>query len=170
MTMCLDRVVLNYAKPKPPSHSDIHLAETALRIVAMVEKSAKNDALVIRLRELTAVPGFTGDETQFEQVLLNLLLNAQKAMPAGGHIDVRLSHDPTEGIVRFEVEDDGPGIPEEVRKRLFQPFFTTRTDGTGLGLATCLKNVQYHGGSIEVQSEVGRGTKFVVTLPLVSRL
>jgi len=169
----IDKIVrdlLGYAKPKPPSHSDVQLEETAQRIVAMVEKSAKNDALVIRLHKLTPVPGFTGDETQLEQVLLNLLLNAQKAMPTGGHIDVRLWHDPAEGTVRFEVEDDGPGIPEEVRKRLFQPFFTTRTDGTGLGLATCLKNVQYHGGSIEVQSEVGRGTKFIVTLPLVSRL
>lgn len=169
----IDKIVrdlLGYAKPKPPSHSDIQLDEMAQRIVAMVEKSAKNDALVIRLHRLTSVPGFTGDETQLEQVLLNLLLNAQKAMPAGGHIDVRLWHNPTGGVACFEVEDDGPGIPEEVRKRLFQPFVTTRTDGTGLGLATCLKNVQYHGGSIEVQSEVGHGTKFVVTLPLVSRL
>jgi signal transduction histidine kinase len=103
-------------------------------------------------------------------VLLNLLLNAQKAMPGGGHIDVRLSHDPAERIVRFEVADDGPGISEENRKRLFQPFFTTRTDGTGLGLATCLKNVQYHGGSIDVQSELGHGAKFIVTLPLLSYL
>jgi two-component system, sporulation sensor kinase E len=105
-----------------------------------------------------------------EQVLLNLLLNAQKAMPAGGTIDVRISHDPEEGVVRFEVEDRGPGISEEVRKKLFQPFFTTRTDGTGLGLATCLKNVQYHGGSIEVHSEVGHGARFVVTLPLFSHV
>jgi signal transduction histidine kinase len=72
--------------------------------------------------------------------------------------------------MRMEVADDGPGIAEEVRKRLFQPFFTTRTDGTGLGLATCLKNVQYHGGAIDVQSEPGRGAKFIVTLPLFSRL
>jgi signal transduction histidine kinase len=91
-------------------------------------------------------------------------------MPAGGHVDVGLSFDPAEGVVRLEVADDGPGIPEEVRKRLFQPFFTTRTDGTGLGLATCLKNVQYHGGTIDVQSEPGRGARFIVTLPLFSRL
>jgi two-component system sensor histidine kinase AtoS len=169
----IDRIVrdlLNYAKPKPPTHSDIDLAEMAQRIVAMVEKSAKNEALFIRLHKLTRIPGFTGDETQLEQVLLNLLLNAQKAMPDGGPIDVRLAHHPVEGVVRFEVEDQGPGITDEVRKKLFQPFFTTRTDGTGLGLATCMKNVQYHGGSIDVHSEVGRGAKFVVTLPLVSYL
>jgi PAS domain S-box-containing protein len=169
----IDRIVrdlLNYAKPKPPSHTDIDLAEMAQRIVAMLEKSVKNEALFIRLHNLTRIPGFTGDETQLEQVLLNLLLNAQKAMPDGGPIDVRLSHHPGEGVVRFEVEDRGPGITDEVRRKLFQPFFTTRTDGTGLGLATCLKNVQYHGGSIEVHSEAGRGSRFVVTLPLVSHL
>jgi PAS domain S-box-containing protein len=169
----IDKIVrdlLNYAKPKPPSHADIDLAEMAQRIVAMVEKSSKNEALFIRLHKLTRIPGFTGDETQLEQVLLNLLLNAQKAMAAGGPIDVRLSYHPADAVVRFEVEDRGPGITEEVRKKLFQPFFTTRTDGTGLGLATCLKNVQYHGGSIEVHSEVGRGARFVVSLPLVSHL
>jgi signal transduction histidine kinase len=70
----------------------------------------------------------------------------------------------------MEVDDNGSGISEEIRKKIFQPFFTTRTDGTGLGLAICLKNVQYHGGTIDVESEVGRGTKFIVTLPLFSRL
>ncbi len=169
----IDKIVrdlLNYAKPKAPAHSDILLVEIAQRTMAMVEKSANNEALVMSLHKLTGIPAFTGDETQLEQVLLNLLLNAQKAMPAGGHIDVRLRHDPVEGAVILEVEDDGPGIPEDVRKRLFQPFFTTRTDGTGLGLATCLKNVQYHGGTIEVHSEVGRGARFSVMLPLLSRL
>jgi PAS domain S-box-containing protein len=167
----IDKIVrdlLNYAKPKPPSHSTIDLVEMAQRIIAMVEKSAKNEALSIRLRRLTPTSEFTGDETQLEQVLLNLLLNAQKAMPAGGDVEVRLSQ--SDCAVRIEVEDHGPGIGEEVRKRLFQPFFTTRTDGTGLGLAICLKNVQYHGGTIEVQSEAGRGAKFIVTLPLLSHI
>jgi len=169
----IDRIVkdlLNYAKPRPPAHSDVRLIEMAQRIIAMFRKSSANNDLVIRLHKPPHLPSFTGDETQLEQVMLNLLLNAQKAMSGGGKIDIRLSHDPSEGTMRFEVEDNGPGISEEVRKRLFQPFFTTRTDGTGLGLATCMKNVQYHGGTIEVQSEVGHGARFIVTIPLFSRL
>jgi signal transduction histidine kinase len=66
----------------------------------------------------------------------------------------------------MEVRDDGRGIPESIRKKIFQPFFTTRTDGVGLGLATCLKNVQYHGGIIEVRSQASRGTTFAVSIPL----
>jgi signal transduction histidine kinase len=90
-------------------------------------------------------------------------------MPSsGGSIVVSLSYDSDAYVVHIDVKDDGPGIPEDIQKRIFQPFFTTRTDGAGLGLATCLKNVQYHGGSIEVRSAVGVGTEFKISLPLLS--
>ncbi len=168
----IDKIVrdlLNYAKPKPASHSDICLPDIAQRIAAIVRQSSKNDGFSLRVIQLDEIPGFTGDETQLEQVLLNLLLNAQNAMTKGGEIEIRLSYDPEECRVRIEVEDTGPGIPDEIRKKIFQPFFTTRTEGTGLGLATCLKNVQYHGGSIDVRSEVGVGTTFTITIPLFCR-
>ena len=169
----IDKIVkdlLNYAKPKPPSLSTISLPEMAQRIAAMARKSSKSEAHSIELIQLTAIPEFTGDEMQLEQVLMNLLLNAQKAAPNGGHIRISLAYDEEEACIRMEVQDDGPGIAEEVKPRIFQPFFTTRTDGTGLGLATCLKNVQYHGGSIEVQSEAGRGTTFVVSIPMLCHI
>jgi len=169
----IDKIVrdlLNYAKPKPPSIGDIRLAETAQRIIAMVRQSTKNEAISICVEARDAVPDFSGDEIQMEQVLLNLLLNAQNAMPDGGIITVRLLYEAEEFVVRIEVEDNGRGMTEEIRKKIFHPFFTTRIDGTGLGLATCLKNVQYHGGTIDVQSEPGRGTKFTVAIPLLCRI
>jgi PAS domain S-box-containing protein len=169
----IDRIVrdlLKYAKPKPPSHSSIELPELVQRIVAMARGTSKHDEHLIRVKQLAPMPGFTGDETQLEQVLLNLLLNAQNAMPSGGHIDIVISYDSNTAAIRMEVRDDGPGIPEDIRKKIFQPFFTTRTDGSGLGLATCLKNVQYHGGTIDVQSEVGYGTTFIVTIPLLCHI
>ncbi len=169
----IDKIVrdlLGYAKPKPPSHTDIDLAAMTRRIIAMVRQSSKVDMLSITLEESNRIPGFTGDETQLEQVVLNLLLNARNAVKPGGHIVVRLSYDGEDAVVRIEVEDDGVGIPEEIRRKIFQPFFTTRVDGTGLGLATCLKNVQYHGGTIDVNSELGRGTKFTVNIPMLSRI
>ncbi len=169
----IDRIVrdlLDYAKPKPPSHTDINLPEIAQRIVALARKSSKDEAHSIKIVAQQDLPRFTGDETQLEQVLLNLLLNALNAMPSGGRIEVRLAYDSETHCIRAEVEDNGPGIPEEVRKKIFQPFFTTRTDGTGLGLATCLKNIQYHGGTIDLRSEMGRGTTFIVTIPLLCRI
>ena len=168
----IDKIVrdlLNYAKPRPASHSDVRLQDIVQRIVGIVRQSSNNQSVTIRVAELNEIPGFTGDETQLEQVVLNLLLNARNVTPPGGNIDVRLSYDRDEHRVHLQVEDNGPGIPEEIRKKIFQPFFTTRTDGTGLGLATCLKNVQYHGGSVDVESEMGVGTRFNVTIPLFCR-
>jgi PAS domain S-box-containing protein len=167
----IDRIVrdlLNYAKPKPPSHSSIDLPGLVQRIVAIARTAPKH--YPIHVTQTEDIPGFTGDETQLEQVLLNLLLNAQNAMNSEGQIGVVLDYDKESKTVRIEVQDTGPGIPEEIKKKIFQPFFTTRTDGTGLGLATCLKNVQYHGGSIEVYSEPGHGTTFIVTIPLICHI
>jgi PAS domain S-box-containing protein len=164
------RNLLNYAKPKPPSHTSIDFPKMVRRIVAIARKAPKHDSIPISVRQLSPVPRFTGDETQLEQVLMNLLLNAQKALAPGGCIEVTLNYDEPLKVIRMEVKDNGSGIPEHIQKKIFQPFFTTHTKGLGLGLATCLKNVQYHGGSIEVQSEVGRGTTFIVTVPLVCHI
>jgi signal transduction histidine kinase len=166
----IDKIVrdlLNYAKPKPPSHTAINLPELVQRITTMVRSASKQGSIPIQTCQLAPIPEFTGDETQLDQVLLNLLLNAQNAMPSGGHIEVVLDYDRDASVVRMEVRDDGPGIPEAIRKKIFQPFFTTRLDGAGLGLAVCLKNVQYHGGSIEVHSEAGQGTSFSISIPLL---
>jgi PAS domain S-box-containing protein len=169
----IDKIVrdlLNYAKPKPTSHSSIDLPELVQRIVLMARTGPKHDSIPIEVRQHTPIPLFTGDEMQLEAVLLNLLLNALNALSSGGHIEVELSFDKGSSTIRMEVQDNGPGIPEELRKKIFQPFFTTRTDGMGLGLATCLKNVQYHGGTIEVVSELGVGTTFIVCIPMVCHI
>jgi len=169
----IDRVVrdlLSYAKPKPPSHAAIELPALVKRIVSIVRSTSNHGSIPIEVCQLSPLPGFTGDETQIEQVLLNLLLNAQNAMPSGGHIEVVLDYDRDAAAIKMEVRDNGPGIPEPLQKKIFQPFFTTRPEGAGLGLAICLKNVQYHGGTIDVRSEPGRGTTVAVRIPLVSHV
>jgi PAS domain S-box-containing protein len=104
------------------------------------------------------------DRGQLEQVLINLALNAADAMPFGGRLTVRTARDP-EGVL-LEVQDTGTGIPEAIRDRIFDPFFTTKAPGkgTGLGLSVVHGIVSSHGGSIRVDSEVGRGSTFRVTL------
>ncbi len=98
-------------------------------------------------------------------MLVNLVQNAAEAMAErGGHVTVRASAFPAEGVV-IEVEDDGPGIPPEHLGKLFEPFFTTKFAGTGLGLAISKTLVEQHGGRIEVSSEGGRGTTFLIFLP-----
>jgi hypothetical protein len=109
----------------------------------------------------------SGDPTQIEQVALNLVLNARDAMPGGGTLSIRVTRGARDrpGVV-LAVSDTGRGMEPEVRARLFEPFFSTKSDnGTGLGLAIVSDIVQRAGGTIEVESALGRGSEFRVILP-----
>jgi signal transduction histidine kinase len=99
----------------------------------------------------------------FKQALLNLLLNAQNAMPAGGQIVLQTQ--PVHENVQLDVIDNGVGMTGETVAQIFRPFFSTRKDGSGLGLPTTRKIIEAHKGTITVQSEVGKGTRFTLTLP-----
>jgi CheY-like chemotaxis protein len=115
------------------------------------------------------------DEGQIRQVINNLVINAQQAMPGGGTISVSaetIELDKRDGLpldagsyVRTSVEDEGVGIAEEDRKRIFDPFFSTKPTGSGLGLASSFSIVKKHGGLITVESELGVGTRFDIYLP-----
>jgi len=106
------------------------------------------------------------DAEQMYQVVLNLLINALQVLPQGGSIRLRtLPEDAGARTVGFEVADDGPGLPQAIRDRVFQPFVTGREGGTGLGLAFVDRVVKAHRGSVSVRSEPGRGTVFEVRLP-----
>jgi len=112
------------------------------------------------------LPEITADPAQLTQVLVNLIVNAIQAMPEGGRLTVRTLAG--EGHISLIVEDTGIGMSEVVMKKIFIPFFTTKdiNQGTGLGLAVVHGIVTSHGGSIKVDSKVGRGTRFEVKLPL----
>jgi signal transduction histidine kinase len=99
----------------------------------------------------------------FRQALLNLMLNAQQAMPEGGELTIQAAREP-EGVC-LSLIDTGKGMTPDAAGRAFRPFFSTKPSGTGLGLATTRKIVEAHGGTIALQSEVGRGTKISITLP-----
>jgi D-alanine transaminase len=106
------------------------------------------------------------DRTLFKQALLNLLLNAQQAMPQGGEVTLQAAAGP--GEVLLSVIDTGKGMPPEVLAKAFKPFYSTRTGGTGLGLPTTRKIVEAHGGSITAESEPGKGTRFLIRLPVAA--
>ncbi len=112
------------------------------------------------------LPTIQADPLQLRQVFLNLMTNAAEAMPDGGRLTLRTRKAPRPGFVTVEVQDTGLGIPEELQKKLFTPFFTTKPigKGTGLGLAIVYGIVKMHQGQISVQSQVGEGTTFTITL------
>lgn len=114
-----------------------------------------------------ALPLVFLDEHQIQQVLLNLIINAMDAMPGGG--EIRFTTVLAEGNssqTRLIVEDSGDGISEESLPNVFDPFYTTKEDGTGLGLPLSMGIVEGHGGALDIESRVGQGTKVTITLPL----
>jgi signal transduction histidine kinase len=149
-----------------------------VRLEALVE-----DSLVLLEREMTKyrvqverefapVPVVSANPGQLQQVFLNLLVNARQAMPQGGRLIVRLSHDPATGFVDLLVRDTGCGMTPEVMRRMFEPHFSTKQGpdetgkgGSGLGLSACREIVETHRGRIRVESAPGRGTAVTVRLP-----
>jgi len=107
-----------------------------------------------------------GDFGQLQEVFVNLGLNACQAMSAGGEITVETKHNESERFIDVLVRDTGQGIDETQLSKLFDPFFTTKEKGTGLGLAMCRKIIDAHKGSMEVESIVGKGTTFIVKIPV----
>jgi signal transduction histidine kinase len=145
-----------------------HLVDEVLLVLA---RDPQKDGIALRVQ---VQPGLNvhGDPVQLEQVLLNLLINARQAMlgSRNGSLTIKACRDGEK--VKIQIIDTGPGIPPQHLDKIFQPFFTTKRDprkgehkGTGLGLAICKDIVEHHDGTIEVTSEVGRGTTFTVLLP-----
>ncbi|MDP9172997.1 MAG: ATP-binding protein [Planctomycetota bacterium] len=140
-------------------------------VLTVLARDPQKDGIALRIQVEEGL-WVDGDAVQLEQVLLNLLINARQALAGkGGSLTVK-AHIAEPGFVKIQVIDSGPGIPEKLLPKIFQPFFTTkgaaRKDeprGTGLGLAICKEIVERHRGRIDVQSQVGKGTTFNIHLP-----
>jgi signal transduction histidine kinase len=127
---------------------------------------ARGSGIDLKLYLPADLPRLSLDRELFKQALLNLMLNAQQAMPEGGTLTVQAEARPDE--VCLALIDTGQGMTPDVLEKVFRPFFSTKAGGSGLGLATTRKIVQAHGGRIDVQSEPGRGTKFTLCLPVTT--
>ena len=112
------------------------------------------------------LPRVAVDDSLMRQVLMNLALNAQAAMPAGGCLELQTSA--RDGRVQLDLIDTGSGMDEETLAKIFQAFFSTRKGGSGLGLPMARKIIEAHGGTITCESEPGRGTRFTISLPAVA--
>jgi signal transduction histidine kinase len=141
-------------------------------IARILETQAKEKSVGILRRFGNDVPKVWIDREQMKQVFMNLILNAIQAMKDGGSISISTSlsaRNDAEIIreyVQVEVRDTGIGIPQENLERIFDPFFTSKDEGSGLGLAVSHQIVQEHGGFVTVESAVGKGTAFFVHVPV----
>jgi signal transduction histidine kinase len=163
----LDRILsrlLAFGRPALEDRAFQKVAPLVDRAVAMVHKQSEQKGVSIQVEAgETEAPEADVDGLQVEQVLINLLLNAIEASPAGGAVRVGLDRE--DGSVRIAVSDGGPGIPDSAREHVFDPYFTTRNSGNGLGLAVSREVVAHHGGSLRFETGA-EGTTFTMRLPI----
>jgi PAS domain S-box-containing protein len=155
--------LLRYAQPAPLHRVPTELSAFLESVVGSLEllPEVRRHQIEIQVPEKVVVPL---DPASISQVLNNLILNAAEAMETPGRI--LLAARSLDGSVEIDVADEGPGIPAGTLPSIFQPFFTTKSQGTGLGLSISSKNLEAHGGTILVQSELGKGTRFTIRLPV----
>ena len=139
------------------------MADLVLECHAFLRPELERAGLASKVEVSPDLPKVDIDEGQLRQALLNLIRNAREALPKGGQVVMRVQCD--DGQVAICIDDDGPGIPDEVRSTIFDPIYTTKQHGTGLGLAIVKQTVEMHGGRIRVESKESEGSTFTVDLP-----
>lgn len=165
----LVRELLNLAKPPKYDFEETQVAQLIQNEAQLFESAAKEKDVRLKMMIQENLPLVRCDRSRIKQLLLNLVINAIQATSQGGQVTIE-AHSVKNWFGRrhleISVKDTGEGIPDELKSKIFEPFFSTKKKGTGLGLVVCDFIVKYHGGEIEVESAVGKGTTFIISLPL----
>jgi signal transduction histidine kinase len=157
--------LLDFARQTEPLLRPVTVGRAIDKAMSLAGHQIKMKTIEVSREDAPALSLVVADFNQLVQVIINLILNAVQAMKEGGRLTISTSQD--NGLVKISINDTGNGIPQENMDKLFTPFFTTKEDvkGVGLGLAVSYGIIERHGGRIDVQSEVGKGSTFTVVLP-----
>ena len=160
--------LLTFARPGQPNITKNKLNTTIERLLLLIKNTAIKQNVEIT-DSISSGIEFYYDENQIEQALINIMLNAIQAMPDGGKLKVTALIN-EENLIEIDVEDTGKGMSDDEKKNLFNPFFTTKDHGTGLGMSITHKIIEEHNGSIRVESHLGKGTLIRILLPYKKQL
>ncbi len=166
----LDYIVtqfLHAIRPAAPQLKPHPLNDVVVKTLELLQPEVENRGVQVKIRLARQMPITPIDSTQIQQVLVNLIKNALQAMTKGGVLTIQTGE--ASDDVWVSVADTGGGIPQDQLNRIFEPFYTTKKKGSGLGLMIVQRIVRAHGGRIELESQVGRGTTFRIWLPLHER-
>jgi len=167
----LMKSLLDFARPPKPQFMRVDLNSILEATIAFLIKQPSFSQKKTQFTKIVTdfgeyLPAIIADPQQLRQVFINLLLNANEAMPDGGTVTVRTSHDSC-GSIQISISDTGPGIQEDIRDKIFYPFFTTKPKGTGLGLAISKQLIEQHRGFINVENNPNRGSIFKIKIPVI---
>lgn len=165
----IDRLIrefLEFASPRPPNLRRLAAASVVQRVAEGYAPELQRRRVALEVYDELPGAEIAGDEDHLYQACLNLILNACDAMPDGGDLAIIVARQGDNVAISFT--DTGPGIPEDLRERIFNPFFTTRARGTGLGLPKVFTVIESHGGRVELTTAEGGGASFTLVLPLLA--
>jgi signal transduction histidine kinase len=157
------RDLLVFARPWTPEPQTTDLIELLGRVTRILKQQERMSTIALHCETPPSLV-LSADPRLLQEVFFNILQNAVDALPRGGEIRVDIQETPGMAVIR--VRDTGCGISPDHIPRLFSPFFTTKTRGTGLGLAISKRMIEAHGGRVEIDSELGKGTEVKISLPL----
>lgn len=159
------RGLLSFSRPATGQRLPLDMNGVIEESLLLIERQLEKEQIVLERRLAPSLPKVKGNVSQLEEVLLNLFTNAREAMTRGGRLRVESRLGAGDSTVQILVADTGDGVPEMLVQQIFDPFFTTKQNGTGLGLSISYGIVKEHGGRLDVRSETGNGTTFIMTLP-----
>jgi two-component system NtrC family sensor kinase len=159
--------LLDFARQTKPQKRLANINALIENIVLLVRNQTSFRSILIE-KKLDDIPEVLVDPDQIQQVFVNIILNAAEAMTKGGILTITSGTSPKGDFLVIRIADTGPGISEEVRERIFDPFYTTKEHGTGLGLSISYGIVEQHGGTISVESCLGKGSTFLIQLPVLT--
>jgi len=160
--------LLSFARPASLALAPVHLEELLRQAARLIDADAASDGISITLTLEEGLPAVMADRDRLNQVFINIMLNGVQSMDQGGELRVAARGAAGGRSVEVIIEDTGSGMDPETMEQVFYPYFTTREDGTGIGLAISQKIISDHGGSIRMESEPGRGTRVTIELPVWS--
>ena len=163
------RNMLSFSKPEEEKRRPIKIDELIEGILLVMEKQMRESNIQVDISFDPDIPEIMASTNQMRQVMLNIFKNGKEAMPKGGVLTVRTVREGNQALIH--IQDTGMGIPEGIRDKIFDAFFTTKqkVKGVGLGLSVCYGIIKDHGGEIKVESEEGKGTTFTIRLPVGSQ-
>jgi PAS domain S-box-containing protein len=159
--------LLSFSRKSPPSFGDVHIDELLQRCIILSQHRLQLSHIRLDASILPDLPTVKGDFNQLQQCVINLIFNAIDAMGDGGDLKLETSYNSRQGLVTITVKDSGPGIAPDDLPRIFEPFYTTKKEGygVGLGLSTVYGIMQHHRGTVTVESAPGQGAAFMLRLP-----
>jgi two-component system, sporulation sensor kinase E len=167
----LDQIVNQFLKavrPNPPALEPRSIHEIISEVLQVLEPEIANRDVLVEKEFASDLPKILADRNQLKQVFFNIIRNSLQAMTKGGMLHIRTELQTERIMIAFR--DTGGGIPSEVLQHIFEPYFTTKKEGSGLGLMIVQRVIREHGGVVDVSSEQGRGTTFRIFLPLKDKL